>query len=213
MESGRLGAAAAFSGRNICETLGGSSSGGGAGTGSEGSQGCAHADNHPAGRLPRLLQRHFSPPAGMRQRPWCARRNLSVSAASCFSILLLVVISDGRADQNENSSSSLITYIVLFICRDFYMASTSDLMQKLNRRQQIPLSICCHLRSKCFSIGGYYNLRMGRQSGTELTTNRLKVYTSVWYRLKAPILLGHKLRSCSPMDAEISRYLCSLNSA
>lgn len=213
MESGRLGAAAAFSGRNICETLGGSSSGGGAGTGSKGSQGCAHRDNCPAGRLPRLLQRHFPPPAGMRQRPSCATRNLSVSVASCFSILLLVVISDGRAAQNENSSSSLIKYTVLFLCRDFHMASTSDLMQKLNRRQQIPLSMCCRLINKCFSIGGHYNLRMGRHRGAELTTDWLKVYTLAWYRLKAPALLGHKLSRCSLRDAEISRDLCSLNSA
>lgn len=92
METGRLRAAAAFSGRNICEILGGSSRGGGAGTGSERSQGCARTDNCPTGWLPRLLQQHFPPPSGMRQRPSCATSNPSVSVASCFSILFLVTL-------------------------------------------------------------------------------------------------------------------------
>lgn len=47
METRRLRAAAAFSGRNICESLHSSNRGGGVGTGRERSQGCAHTDNCP----------------------------------------------------------------------------------------------------------------------------------------------------------------------
>lgn len=113
METGRLRAAAAFSGRNICEILRSSSRGGGVGTGSDRSQGCAHTDNCPTGWLPRLLQRQFPPPSGMRQRPSCATSNPRVSVASSFSILFLVMLFDGRADQNGNSSSSITCCFVL----------------------------------------------------------------------------------------------------
>lgn len=80
------------------------------GTGGERSQGCAHTDNRPAGRLPRPLQQHFPPRTGMRQRPLCATKNPSGSAASCYIILLLAMGFDGQDDQNGNSSSSVVTH-------------------------------------------------------------------------------------------------------
>lgn len=61
------------------------------------------------GWFPRLLQQHFPPLSGKRQRPWYRTSSQSVSTASCCSILFPVMLFDGRGDQNGNSSSSLIT--------------------------------------------------------------------------------------------------------
>lgn len=181
---------AAFPGRNICRACIGRRSGH-----SSEFPGLHSQMAVPLGGFPAV---HPSP---SRDEAKIIMRSSSPSDSTAS--LFLAMLFEGH--QKGNSFSSMTTCCFL-LHRGLFTTGTSETMQKLSRRQQLPCSVCNHFMTLHFSIGGHYHSKDGGEK--KQMKGWMKVACKIGTDLEATLLV-HKLMNCV-RHSEITRYLCSL---